>query len=56
VRQLKEQDELLKVEGLTKWFPVRTGFLSTLVGQQLYVKAVDDVSFTVRKVEILGLA
>jgi len=56
VRQLKEQDELLKVEGLTKWFPVRTGFLSTLVGQQLYVKAVDDVSFTVRKGEILGLA
>ena len=53
---MTEQDHVLKVEKLTKWFPVRTGFLSTLVGQQMYVRAVDDISFFVRKGEILGLA
>ncbi len=46
----------MKVEKLKKWFPVRTGFLSTLFGQQFHVRAVDGVSFFVKKGEILGLA
>jgi len=43
---------LLIVEGLRKHFPVRGGFLNRRVGT---VHAVDDVSFTVRKGETLGI-
>ncbi len=43
---------LLDVQGLQKFFPIRKGFLRKLVG---YVKAVDDVSFYVREGETLGL-
>jgi len=47
----------LKVENLKKWFPVRTGIVSTLLSRKTeYVKAVDGVSFEVRKGEIFGLA
>src|SRR6059036_219750 len=51
------QDALIGVIGLKKYFPVRQGFLSSIVsGQTQFVKAVDDVSFFVRKGEIFGLA
>jgi len=43
---------LLEVRGLKMWFPRKSG----LFGQQVnYVKAVDDVSFTLRQGETLGL-
>jgi peptide/nickel transport system ATP-binding protein len=42
---------LLEVRGLSKHFPVRTG----LFGGAATVRAVDDVSFTVEKGEILGI-
>lgn len=42
----------MRVEGLTKYFPVRKGFFGRTVGQ---VKAVDDVSLTVRQGETFGL-
>jgi peptide/nickel transport system ATP-binding protein len=42
---------LLEVRGLSKQFPVRTG----LFGRAASVRAVDDVSFTVEKGEILGI-
>lgn len=45
-------EELLKVEHLKKYFPITAGVFSKTVG---YVKAVDDVSFTVNKGETLGL-
>lgn len=45
-------DVLLKVEGLKKYFPIRKGFFSRVVGQ---MKAVDGVSFEVRRGETLGL-
>jgi oligopeptide/dipeptide ABC transporter ATP-binding protein len=48
-----ENAPLLQVESLRKWFPIRRGVLATTVG---HVKAVDDVSFTVRSHEVLGLA
>ena len=43
---------LLEVEGLTKHFPIQAGFLKRVVG---YVKAVEDVSFTIDEGETLGL-
>lgn len=45
-------DDLVKVRNLVKYFPIRGGLLSRIVG---FVRAVDDVSFTVRKGETLGL-
>jgi len=43
---------LLEVKGLKKYFPIQKGLLRKVVG---YVKAVDDISFYVRKGETLGL-
>ena len=43
---------ILEVENLRKWFPIRRGLLRRVVGQ---VRAVDDVSFTIRKGETLSL-
>ena len=44
--------DLIRVENLVKYFPVRAGVLMRIVD---WVKAVDGVSFTVRKGEVLGL-
>ncbi len=43
---------LLEVDSLTKYYPVRRGFFSRTLGT---VKAVDGVSFTLRRGETLGL-
>lgn len=43
---------LLKVEHLKKYFPITAGVFSKTVG---YVKAVDDISFEIEKGETLGL-
>jgi len=48
----KNNDYLLEVKGLKKYFPIQKGLLRRTVG---YVKAVDDVSFFVREGETLGL-
>jgi ABC-type glutathione transport system ATPase component len=45
-------DALLMVRGLKKYFPIRKGFFNRHVGD---VKAVDGVSFFLRKGETLGL-
>jgi oligopeptide/dipeptide ABC transporter ATP-binding protein len=44
--------ELLTVENLVTYFPVRAGFFQRVVAQ---VQAVDDVSFSIRRGETLGL-
>jgi peptide/nickel transport system ATP-binding protein len=50
-------EAVIKVENLKKWFPVRMGFFTSLAARkELYVKAVDGVSFEIRKGEIFGLA
>ena len=50
-------DALISVEGLRKHFPVKRGFIETLIsGGNISVKAVDNVSFHVQKGEIFGLA
>ena len=52
-RQAKRQNGvLLEVEDLQKYFPIRRGFFSRVVG---HVKAVDGVSFGVYRGETLGL-
>lgn len=43
---------MLQVERLKQYFPVQAGFLRRTVG---YVKAVDDVSFTIDEHQTLGL-
>ncbi len=46
----------MQVHGLKKHYPVNTGLLAQLRGNQRYVHAVDGVDFDIRKGEILGLA
>ncbi|WP_368503248.1 ABC transporter ATP-binding protein [Alkalihalophilus sp. As8PL] len=48
----KDNDILLEVNGLKKHFPIKKGMFQRTVGQ---VKAVDDISFFVRKGETFGL-
>ncbi|MEP7146535.1 MAG: dipeptide ABC transporter ATP-binding protein [bacterium] len=43
---------LLEVKGLKKYFPIKTGLFSKTVGN---VKAVDDVTFSIKKGETMGL-
>jgi peptide/nickel transport system ATP-binding protein len=51
------QDEILRVEHLTKYYPVEKSFLEkALTRCKHFVKAVDDVSFTVKRGEIFTLA
>lgn len=49
---------LLEVRDLKKWFPLQGGFLSTLVGRSEphNVRAVEDVTFDIRRGEVFGLA
>ena len=48
----KDSKTLIEVKGLKKYFPVRKGFFG---GNIQHVKAVDDVSFHIKKGETLGL-
>ncbi len=47
-----EENILLEVKELKKYFPIRKGFFKTLAG---YVKAVDGVNFFIREGETMGL-
>jgi peptide/nickel transport system ATP-binding protein len=55
---MPENSELVRVENLYKHFPVQAGFLASLLnrGQVPSVKAVDGVSFSIKKGEVFGLA
>jgi peptide/nickel transport system ATP-binding protein len=54
---VKEGETLIAVKNMRKWFPVNTGFLSSMLyKQELFVKAVDGVSFDIKKGEVLVLA
>ena len=54
---LTGSEEVLRIEDLRKWYPLRRGFFETLLSRdELSVKAVDGISFTVRKGEVLALA
>ena len=49
---VEKGETLVEVNNLVKYFPVRAGLLQRVVN---YVKAVDDVSFAVKKGETLGM-
>lgn len=50
-------ETVVKVEDLTKYFPVKMGFFRTIVSRkQFFVRAVDGINFDIKKGEIFGLA
>ena len=49
---LQQNNVLLEVKELKKYFPIRKGFFKSLAG---YVKAVDGVNFFIREGETMGL-
>ena len=48
----ENNEYILRIEGLRKWFPITGGVFSRVIG---WVKAVDGVSFSVKKGETLGV-
>ena len=53
-----QANSVIAVKDLKKWFPLKKGFLSSILGkeEQKYLKAVDGVTFQVEPGEVLGLA
>ena len=49
---LSRQPDILRVDGLKKYFPVKNEFASR---KNTFVKAVDDVDFSIKKGEIIGI-
>jgi len=58
VNATDEADSMVQVENLRKHFPVQSGFIAELLnrGHIPAVKAVDGVSFSIRRGEVFGLA
>ncbi len=52
VRDVNQANDLVKVKNLVKYYPVRGGILRRTVA---WVQAVDDISFSIRGGETLGL-
>lgn len=51
-----DKDVLVEVKDLKKYFPVETGFMEKLLTKEEgFVKAVDDVSLSIKKGEVMGL-
>ncbi|MFQ5406903.1 MAG: ABC transporter ATP-binding protein [Anaerolineales bacterium] len=53
-----KEDFLVELVDVQKWFPVQHGFIENLLagGELDYVRAVDGVSFNIRRGEVFGLA
>ncbi|MDH7477869.1 MAG: ATP-binding cassette domain-containing protein [Candidatus Bathyarchaeota archaeon] len=50
------QDKIIEVTDLKKWFPVRKGFIKTLLSRkESFVRAVDGINFNVKPKEVFGL-
>jgi peptide/nickel transport system ATP-binding protein len=57
VKKVFMLSEIVKIEHLRKYFPVQKSFLEQLFTRELsYVKAVDDVTFSIKSGEIFTLA
>src|SRR5690554_109756 len=48
-------EEILEVRNLKKWFPMRRSLPQVLKGERNHVKAVDGISFKIKRGEIFGL-
>ena len=48
-------EPILKIENLKEWFPVRRTIAQLLKGEQIWVKAVDGITFDINQGEIFGL-
>ena len=48
----ENDDYILEVNNLVKWFPIKAGFFKRTVGN---VKAVDGVSFKIKRRQTMGL-
>jgi oligopeptide/dipeptide ABC transporter ATP-binding protein len=52
-----DQPTVVRVENLTKWFPLKTGLLKSIFSkEQPFVRAVDGINFEIHRKEIFGLA
>ena len=47
----RQNEYLLEVDNLVKWFPIKSSFFKRTIGN---VKAVDGVSFRIRRGETMG--
>lgn len=57
INEKNNNDYLVEVQNLIKWFPVQTTFIDQLFSKERdFVRAVDGVSFNIRRGEVLGLA
>jgi peptide/nickel transport system ATP-binding protein len=53
---MSEEDIIIKAENLRKYFSIKRGFIQSIMSkEEIFVHAVDDISFTVEKGKILGL-
>jgi len=51
-----ENEVIVSVQGLKKFFPIKRGFFETLISRSdVFVRAVDGISFSVKKGEVFGL-
>ncbi|KPA09074.1 peptide ABC transporter substrate-binding protein [Candidatus Magnetomorum sp. HK-1] len=51
-KEIKSKSPFFEIDSLKTWYPVKRGIFSKTVG---FVKAVDDVSFSIKRGETLGL-
>jgi peptide/nickel transport system ATP-binding protein len=55
--EINDGETLISVRNMRKWFTVSKGFLSSILHrQEHFTKAVDGISFDIRKGEVLALA
>jgi peptide/nickel transport system ATP-binding protein len=52
----RANDALMSLRNVKMYFPVKQELYESLFGEKQYVRAVDDVSFDVRRGEVFGLA
>lgn len=48
-------ENIIEIKNLKKWFPIRRSLNQVLHGEKKWVKAVDGISFNIRRGEIFGL-
>lgn len=54
---MSSEEILVRVRNLKKWFPVRSGLIEDLISREKrYVKAIDGISFDIKRRQIYGLA